>query len=96
MRSRNLTRVRKPNETNLNPLAPLALPGPPQRESLWKMDHHIVVNARRAQRLTLTVPSSNGQRDDLMNHTFQGARRCPYDFFFVCVCLSQCVSVSEP
>lgn len=51
-------------------------------------------NARRVQRLTLTVPSSNGRCDDLMNHTFQGARRCPYEFFLcVCVSFSVCFSL---
>lgn len=41
---------------------------------LWKMKPDLVINAREHSVLTLTVPSSsNGQRDDLMNHTFQGA-----------------------
>lgn len=73
--------VRKLNETHLYPLAPLWL-GLENKASFCNQCSGV-------QRLTLTVPfSSNGQSDDLMNHTFQGALWCPY-FLFVS---SQCVS----
>lgn len=46
----------------------------PPYDWLWKMKPDLAVKCSGAQRLTLAVPSSsNGQRDDLMNHTFQGA-----------------------
>lgn len=46
----------------------------PPYDWLWKMKLDLVINAPERKRLTLAVPSSsNGQRDDLMNHTFQGA-----------------------
>lgn len=82
-------RARKPNETNLKPPAFASPNLNSSGKNKWQSCHQ----GSGAQRLTFTVPSSHGQRDDLMNHTFQGARRCPYELFFVC--LSQCVSVSE-
>lgn len=85
-------RARKPNETNLKPPA---FASPKQPRQLWKNDWRYCHQRPGAQRLTFTVPSSHGQRDDLMNHTYQGARWCPYGFFFLCVCVSQCVSVLE-
>lgn len=62
--------------------------------ALGKNDWRYCHQRPGAQRLTFTVPSSHGQRDDLMNHTYQGARRCPNGFLFF-VCLSLCVSVWE-
>lgn len=41
---------------------------------LWKMKLDLVIDALERSALPLTVPaSSDGQRDDLMNHNFQGA-----------------------
>lgn len=77
----------------MKPIWNLRLFASPNLNSSGKNEWRSCHQGSGAQRLTFTVPSSHGQRDDLMNHTFQGARRCPYELFFVC--LSQCVSVSE-
>lgn len=56
----------------------------PPYDWLWKMKLDLVINAP-APHPRSALSSSNGQRDDLMNHYFS---RCLTMSIFFCLCLS--------